>query len=332
MSIDWLRFYQLYDKKAELLLWIPSRPLWYLGTDSFIWDMATVAGFIHEGLKFKIVAGNGIGRYYDKKIFFSLNNGYNLYRFSDYTSILQHITAELEKQGNAVFPKAAETVYWENKAYMHQQFEIANVHEPPTRIIHSINEVLTAKLNYPFLIKEEHSCASEGLHKIADYAALVDVVCSERFVRNNKQFIVQELINMRKDLRVILVKGEIVLHYWRINHAKEWLPTSTTYGSSVDFGSFPERWRAHIVRTFKSLNLVTGAFDITWQNDDLNTEPIYLEVSPFYQPNPIMDVKDKAYAFYKKHFQLFNSWDTKYVDIVFTIKHKQVQAYLSQSL
>ncbi|WP_264291210.1 hypothetical protein [Aliarcobacter butzleri] len=37
----------------------------------------------------------------------------------------------------------------------------------------------------------------------------------------------------------------------------------------------------------EKFNLDTGAFDIAWNNDDLNTEPYFLEVSPFYQPNPI---------------------------------------------
>lgn len=328
ISVNWVKCWKLYNRDSDILLWIPSRSVKYFGSDSFIWDMATIGAFIKEGVPFRVVAGNGIGKYYDKKIFFSINNLYNVYQFNDYTNILLHITSQLEEQGNDVFPKYAETIFWENKAYMHQQFDMAKVHEPVTQILTSINELLNSKLKYPFLIKEEHSCASEGLHKITSYADLVNVVCNESFVRQNKHIIVQELINMRKDLRVILVNGEIVLHYWRINNGKEWKPTSTSYGSSVDFDDFPEQWRAHIINTFQSLNLVTGAFDITWQNDDLSTEPIYLEVSPFYQPNPKMEVKNKAYAFYKQHFRLFNSWDVKYVDLIFQIKHKQVLAYL----
>ena len=331
VSINWIRFWKLYNNKSEILLWIPSRSPKYFGSDSFIWDMATIYSFLQEGLNFRIVMGNGIGKYFDKKIFFSINNLYNVYQFSNYTSILLHITSQLEEQGNAVFPKYAETIFWENKAYMHEQFNMARVHEPATRIMTSVIDILNSDLKYPFLIKEEHSCSSEGLHKISNYAELIDVVCDDNFVRSNKHIIVQELINMRKDLRVILVKGEIVLHYWRINNGKEWLPTSTSYGSSVDFDFFPEQWRPHIINTFQSLNLVTGAFDITWQNDDLSTEPIYLEVSPFYEPNPRMDIKGIAYSFYKQHFQLFNSWDAKYVDIVFKIKQKQVKAYLVET-
>lgn len=331
VSIKWIRFWKLYHSKSEILIWIPNLSLLYFGSDAFIWDMATIAGLVAENKEFRIVTGKKIGKYHDKKIFFSINNRYNIYGFDDYTNILLHITRQLEIQGNEVFPKQCETIFWENKTYMHQRFYMARVHEPRTRIFDSMKHLLNAKMQFPYLIKAEHSCSSEGVFKIAGYADLARLVADSGFIRKNRHIIAQELINMRKDLRVILVDGEIVLHYWRINKDKDWKPTSTSYGSEVDFDSFPEHWRQHIIDTFRSLELTTGAFDITWQNDDLSTEPIYLEVSPFYQPNPKMEVRKKAYAFYKQHFSLFNSWDAKYVDVVFRIKQKQVKAYLSAS-
>lgn len=294
--------------------------------------MATIDGLIRENKKFKIDYGFGIGRYHDKKIFFSISNRYNIFKFDDYTNVLFHVTKQLELQGNNVFPKHSETILWENKAYMHQVFFLEKVNEPKTTIFGSLEDLLNTKINFPFLVKAEHSCSSEGIYKIASWDDMGDLVSNKKFIAENKRIIVQELINMRKDLRVILVKGEILHHYWRINLNDEWKPTSTSYGSKVDFNFFPEQWRQHIIDTFKSLNLTTGAFDITWQNDDLSTKPLYLEVSPFYQPNPKMEIKDRAYAFYKQNFSVFNSWDTKYVDVVFDIKHKQVKAYLEESL
>jgi len=294
--------------------------------------MATLAGILEEGKQFQIVYGKAIGTYYNKKIFFSLSSSYNLYGFDDYTDILLHITRQLERQGNDVFPKSSETIFWENKAYMHKAFEVAKVHEPRTNVYNDFEDFLAARMSFPFLIKAEHSCSSEGLYKISSWSDIADLISNEKFVRENKNIIAQELINMRKDLRVILVNDEIVLHYWRINLQEQWKPTSTSYGSKVDFDFFPEQWRSHIISTFKSLNLTTGAFDITWENDDLSTEPIYLEVSPFYQPNPKMDCREKEYASYKRNFSVFNSWDFRYVDLVFKIKRKQVKAYLHEGL
>ncbi|WP_449440726.1 ATP-grasp domain-containing protein [Pedobacter steynii] len=332
VAIKWLKLWSLYDSNSEIIVWVPFKSIKYFGSDAFIWDMATIAGLIEENKRIKIVSNLAIGKYHNKKIFFSISNRYNIYKFDNYTHILSHITMQLEQQGNSVFPKHCETMLWENKTYMHQVFYVEGVNEPKTRIFESIDDLLKANIHFPFLIKAEHSSSSEGLYKISSYEDLADLVSNKKFVAENRHIIAQELINMRKDLRVILVKGEILLHYWRINLNEEWKPTSTSYGSKVDFDYFPEQWRTHIIETFKSLKITTGAFDVTWENDDLSTKPIYLEVSPFYQPNPKMELKKKAYAFYKQHFSLFNSWDVKYVNVVFDIKHKQVKAYLEDSL
>jgi glutathione synthase/RimK-type ligase-like ATP-grasp enzyme len=330
--INWLQFWRQYHSDSEILLWIPRISFVYFGTDAFIWDMATIEGLLKRGEKIGVFCGKGIGKYHHKKIFFSISSDYNVYKFDDYTSILAHITRQLEFQNNVVFPKSNESRLWENKAYMHHLFDRADVHTPKTKIIHNLNELVDDQFEFPFLIKAEHSCASEGLYKVSNWADIVALADKADFKNQNTQIIVQELINMRRDLRVILVGEEIVLHYWRINLQKDWRPTSTSYGSQVDFVSFPDRWKKHILKTFRSLNMTTGAFDIAWENDDLSTVPLYLEISPFYQPNPNIEVGKHAYAFYKQKFRLFRSWDAKYVAEVFRIKDKQVNAYLDEHL
>ena len=53
--------------------------------------------------------------------------------------------------------------------------------------------------------------------------------------------IIGSKINIRKDMRIIFVGSEIVLHYWRNNPSEEWRPTSTSYDSKTDFITFPDR-------------------------------------------------------------------------------------------
>ena len=60
-----------------------------------------------------------------------------------------------------------------------------------------------------------------------------------KIVDFQNKIIVQELLNIRKDLRVIVIGNEIFLHYWRINLGGEWRPTSTGFGSKVDFINYP---------------------------------------------------------------------------------------------
>ncbi|MCU0440917.1 MAG: hypothetical protein MUE96_00830 [Bacteroidia bacterium] len=326
--INWVAFAKLYQKDAQIVLWIHQPSLAYLGSDAFVKDFGILFGLLNQNQSFTIQFGNKIGRYSNKRIFYTLESTYNVFGFTNYVHVLEHISAQLEAQGNTLHPNSYESKFWENKAFMHEQFKKLGISEPLTQLF-PINQVIDGtQFQYPLLVKGEHSCSSNGLYKIKSADEFNALINAPSFIHENKVVIVQSLIDMRKDLRVILVDNEIVLHYWRINNDKEWKPTSTSYGSDVDFDFFPEQWRQMIIDTFQKLNLTTGAFDITWQHDDLNSIPLILEVSPVYQPNPKMKLNGKPYAHYKKRFRLLHSWDTRYVDIVFEIKHKEVIACL----
>lgn len=64
--------------------------------------------------------------------------------------------------------------------------------------------------------------------------------------------------------------------------------------------------------------------DICWDNDDLESEPFILEVSPFYQPNPIPPEEFKklgiSYGEWKKSFNLRINYHKYHVDNFFRIK------------
>jgi hypothetical protein len=324
--IQWIIFFKLYNREASVVLWIHNPRLSYLGSDAFVKDFGIIYGLIKEQKPFSIKFGNKIGTCSNKRIFYTLENTYNLFGFTNYVQVLEHISNQLEAQGNLVHPNSYESKFWENKAYMHEQFKALQISEPNTKLFSLNSPIDCNQFTYPLLVKGEHSCSSNGLYQIKSAAELNALITNPDFLLDNKVLVVQDLINMRKDLRVILVGNEIVSHYWRINKGKEWKPTSTSYGSDVDFEFFPEQWREMIISTFLKLKLTTGAFDITWQNDDLNNMPLILEVSPVYQPNPKMNLKGRPYAYFKKRFRFIHSWDTRYVDIVFTIKHKEVIA------
>ena len=330
-TINWIKLIKIYDKKAAVIVWIPRKKINYLFGDSFLWDFAAIHALVKNGVSFKIYHGNKIGNFSNKKILHTINRGINEFGFSDYTNVYSHIVPQLERQGNTVFPNTHEVSFWENKGFMHKKFKEASVSEPETKLL-SFDEIKNdANFKYPFLIKAEHACSANGVFKISNQEELHALINSKSFQLENNIVIKQELINMRKDLRVILVGDEIVHHYWRINLAKEWKPTSTSFGSQVDFDNFPEKWRQHMIETFKRLKITTGAFDVTWHDDNLETEPLYLEVSPGYQPNPRIELKGKEYAHYKNSFSPFNAYDKLFVALVFTIKEKQINALINQN-
>ena len=82
----------------------------------------------------------------------------------------------------------------------------------------------------------------------------------------------------------------------------------------------------------EKLNLDTGAFDIAWNNDDLNTEPYFLEVSPFYQPNPIpkFDLNKLNYGDWKNSFSIKNNYNKEVIDLIFKIQYKYIQEIIKK--
>lgn len=331
-KINWRKAYKLYNKKADIIMWYYPRYRKNFFTQSIERDFAFINAFVEQDLPYRIYLGKNIGKFSNKKIFYSVTKFYDGNRFKNYAMILNHISQQLEEQSNIVYPTSHETLLWENKLHMHNMFNELNIHQPETIFITPKTELDSIPLKYPFLIKEPHSSSSMGLYKVNSLIELNEVIEQKKPFSRNNALLAQKIIDMRKDVRVILVGGKIMLHYWRINLADEWKPTATGYGSKVDFEYFPEKWKDYIIAEFKKLNITTGGFDVTWDKDDLETEPYFLEISPFYQPNPIADMTNFNYSYgeYKKKFKFNNSWEKIFVDVVFDLQNETVSHFLEK--
>jgi glutathione synthase/RimK-type ligase-like ATP-grasp enzyme len=295
-------------------------------SNTMLHDVALINSVIENGKKFRLVFGKSPKFLAGDIVYYNMSELFKKKEFSDYTESIIETISDLESQGCIMYPKLEEVRFWENKEWMHLEFERLNINHPRSIIVQKYDT--TNNFKFPFLIKEVHSCGSKGVHKIDNEFDL-----QEFWNNKNDSFpiIYQKLLNMRKDIRVILVDGKIVLHYWRLNKSKEWKPTSTAGGSHVDFVSFPEKWRDLIIGEFNKLNMSTGAFDIAWQNDDLDTEPYFLEVSPFYMPNPEATGKYKnlPYKEFKLNFWGKDAYFKRYVQIIHKLKKKTIKFYLN---
>lgn len=315
------------NKVGDIILWIPKKKLRYWFSDLAVNDYGWIHAMSNQNISFSVYSGKNIGNFFDKTIILNYHRNYiGELGFQDYSKNMRYIIEELEKQGNKVFPNSHEVAYWENKSFMTKEFLRLNISIPTTQLFSSLDEIKQQNLTFPFLIKEEHSASSKGVHKISNIEDLRSVV-NEHYFENNDYVIVQELLNMRKDLRVILVGDQVVHHYWRINNTKEWKPTSTGRGSSVDFEFFPEKWRSFLISEFKKMNLATGAFDVAWQDDDLSTKPLILEVSPNYQLNPSTKNEEDlaAYGKYKKSLYFGErNYDLQFIKQTFAVIDKLV--------
>ena len=57
---------------------------------------------------------------------------------------------------------------------------------------------------------------------------------------------IQELLNIRKDMRIQPLEVNVVFSYWRVLDSKEWKPTSTSNGSSLVFEKIPKKWEKNL--------------------------------------------------------------------------------------
>jgi hypothetical protein len=338
-KVNWLKIIKLNSKKSENILWVyqlaPGGLHAYFFDNNFLNDLALVQSFVQCNTNFNLRIGLNIGNTSGKNIFYTISKDFNVFGLPNHSATLIHVVEELEKQNNTLFPSLNELKYWENKSFMHRKFDELNINCPKTWIVSKPEDLFPLKeqLKFPCLLKECNSSGAAGVFQVKDYASLFELI-NQKNQEGKYEFLVQLLINMRRDLRVIIVGEEIVLHYWRINESKEWKPTSTGHGSKVDFITFPNQWRKEIVNILKTLEISTGAFDVTWENDDLATEPIILEVSPAYMPNPPVPEKwkDIPYSEFKNKLSIKNSYRNEYINIVFKIKQKVVELHLKDYL
>ncbi|MEE9437590.1 MAG: hypothetical protein V3V14_01240 [Saprospiraceae bacterium] len=327
-KINWLRFIKLQSKNSETVVMVwpryPNNFFNYMSCGTFENDFALVNAVMQKGQKFKLVLGkNRLSKIKNKQLYFNLSGRFKNSFESDYSKALLDYQSKLLSQGNKLVPSHEDTHYWENKLYMHKKFEELNISHPQTIIVDTDHPApIIPTIPFPFLFKPAHSSGSIGIVKVNNQTEYKDIIENTEYT----EYMLQEWIDMRRDLRLIYVGDELLLHYWRINESDEWKPTSTGHGSSVGFETLPEQWMDFLYKEYKKLNIKTGAFDVTWRDDDLSTKPLILEVSPSYMPNPAPSgkFKNKPYKTFKNQLFGKDAYFKKYIDLVFKLKNKLI--------
>ena len=329
-SINWFKLWRLYDRtSSKVCLVAPSYPRKmknYFSSGTFINDFALVNALVNSSEPFRIVKGRDkVMKLRGCRIYHNISKQYAKVNEVDYAYEYNQWSNEMGVH-NIMIPKEEDGKFWENKLYMHEQFVKLNISHPTTILVDSDRRApQIPNIDFPILFKPAHASGSTGIEKINNLQEYNDIIRTTE----HKEYLLQQWVDMRSDLRLIFIGDELVLHYWRINETDEWMPTSTGRGSSVDFVSLPDQWMDFIFNEYKKLNLKTGAFDITWHKDDLSTQPLILEVSPSYMPNPAPVGKylDKPYGEFKNSMWGKDAYYKKYVDLVFQLKKQLIKEY-----
>ena len=330
--LNMLLVYRNYSRSSSNLVWIyPSGSIfrfwnYLVKSNTFFHDLALVSELARIDGRFRIVIGKRAKFKCGDVVHYTISDFFDSKTSSNYSQEIILKIQELENKGCIPCPGLNEVKLWENKSWMHKEFDRLSINHPRTEIRKKL--ISETSFSFPFLIKEVHSSGSKGVYEVKN----VDDIKKYKTVKNDDNPVLyQELLQMRKDLRVILVNGRIFLHYWRINQSENWRPTSTSHGSKVDFDFFPEKWRNQIISDFMKFRCASGAFDIAWQNDDLESQPYILEFSPFFMPNPRPSDKfaNRPYSDYKRTLFSKEPYFKSYVDSIYLIKHETLQYYLN---
>lgn len=269
-------------------------------------DLSIIFALISQQKKFKIIGYKNFGKIRNCEVYYQYSYFTNPYNFEDHSDQTYFLLKSIEKNSNTLKPKPEDIIIWENKVSMHERLKQLNIPTPKTQIVRVFNfNNLELKVEFPFLIKEPYSNHSKGIYFIKNKEEFIEKASC--IFKYSNTFLVQEIIDMHRDSRTVVVGSDIIYHYWRTkNSTTEFTTTSTSNGSNLDLTEHTSKNQLIICDYAKKLGLDVAAFDITFENDDENNTPIVLEVSPSFLINPIpINQKDliKPYKDYKKSWK-----------------------------
>lgn len=146
--------------------------------------------------------------------------------------------AELfDTMGKPTFPSHHTYRFAQDKIRQTALFELLDIPHPRTRVFYGPiqHRRILEHFDFPFVMKQPRgSSRGAGVQLIRNRQEL------EAWLRNHRVAYVQEYIPMDRDLRVVVIAGQIVHAYWRVAAPGEFR-TNVACGGSVRFDPVPLR-------------------------------------------------------------------------------------------
>ena len=288
----------------------------YYGNISLIYNLSYISVFLKLKKDFRVCNSRQAIKLKNKNIFLNLNKHYlkNL-KTENYVKRQIRFISMLENRDNVVFPSSYEATYWENKIYMYSKFDQNEINYPKTTQVNNKKDLSKIKDNhsFPVISKIDNGSSSAGIVQVkseGELGLLSDF---------DYPYLIQNRLNISRDCRIVILNFQYNNHYFRNNTSTNWHPTSTSMGSYLSYEKLPKQVIKKVIEITRILNLRVAAYDICWDNDDLLTPIIFLEVSPAYLPNPKYYGK-KKYKDWKTYFFGKNPYWKSNVDNIFSQK------------
>ena len=321
-----------YKKDSINVVWLfPQFPFGffrYFGSAAVFQDAALINSLINELDDIRFFIGPKIGKIRNVNFFYSFTDKFNPLGFESNSRFLSKTLSILEDQECKLFPKLKELKFWEDKKFMYEKFREFDIPFPKTTIIKTFDaeSSILKKINehnFPILIKEHFGNHSKGIFHISNIEEF-KIYLKKLRDRKVSNFAVQELIDDKNDYRVIVIGNKVMQTYRRDKvDSEEWITTSTSNGSVIDFSSIGQDLEKEFINFNKVLNLSNAAYDASIIDKKIN---VY-EVSSSYLTNPAPPKKflDKPYIDFKKSFLKFSK---SRVEIVFYLRSLWVKDQL----
>ena len=172
------------------------------------------------------------------------------------TTAVNHFTYRFARRaaaaGLVVIDDPQSIVRCANKVYLAEAMERHGVRSPRTLIVHQGNvDRVEAELGLPVVLKQPDSAFSQGVHKVADAAALRETLA--RLLEESELVIAQQFVPTEFDWRVGVLdrKPLYVCRYYMARH--HWQIIKQEAPGKVDFGKVDtlavEDAPKHVVRT-----------------------------------------------------------------------------------
>jgi glutathione synthase/RimK-type ligase-like ATP-grasp enzyme len=319
LKLNWIDFLKNYDTKSKNVVYITFFSKKF-SNEILSWDFSAITFFIKNNLSFRLALN--MNEIKNSFIVWSPSVHMVSPKIKNYSKELASKAINVENKNNHILPSSKEILLYENKAYMYDYFKKCGIHYPKTWIFSNIEEILDSIEEFPLILKGEFSSGSKDVYKFNNNDDLIKFLNKGSHFISSEKIILQEFIDLRKDLRATFVAEDLVLYYWRKNPSTHWKPTASSFGSEIDFLDYPYRWHDFILNEFKKLKMPMGAFDIGWKNDDMKNKPYILEFSPRFSPNPVFknDVNIKYKIWKTELFRKKSFWKAQ-ANIIEKINH-----------
>ncbi|NVM21215.1 MAG: ATP-grasp domain-containing protein [Desulfobacterales bacterium] len=175
-----------------------------------------------------------------------------------------HFYADIfDTMGKRTFPNYHTYKYVQDKIKQTALFDLLKIPHPRTRVFYGNRQKskILKHFRFPFVAKiPRGSALGRGIYLVRNEAELAE------YSQLTHAAYIQEYFEIDRDLRVVLIRGNLIHAYWRVARPGEFR-TNVSQGGTINFDNIPEEGVALAVNTARLCQLDDVGLDICFYKD-----------------------------------------------------------------